>query len=63
MKFKDFWRLGFYINRVTIQTEDGEVLYTGIGRRMQVNDFADYKVTMFSIERSTLIITVESEVE
>ena len=63
MKFKDFWRLGFYINRVTIQTEDGEVLYTGIGRRMQVNDFTDYKVTMFSIERSMLIITVESEVE
>ena len=63
MKFKDFWRLGFYINRVTIQTEDGEVLYAGIGKRIQASDFTDYKVIMFSMERSMLIITVESEVE
>ena len=63
MKFKDFWRLGFYINRVAIQMEDGEVLYEGTGKRLPVKDFTDYKVTSFSIERSTLIIIIESEVE
>ena len=61
MKFKDFWRLGFYINRVVIQNEDNEMLYEGIGKRLPVKDFTDYKVTSFSIERSTLVITVESE--
>ena len=61
MKFKDFWRLGFYINRVAIQTEDGEMLYEGFGKRLSVKDFADHKVTSFFIERSTLVITVESE--
>jgi len=58
MKFKEFWKKGYYINRVTVDDIDGNRLYDGFGKRLKVSEFEEYEIEQFSIERSTLMITV-----
>ena len=61
MTFKEFWRKGSYINNVLVEDVDGNELYSGHGRRLNVKEFNEYSVDSFSVERSLLIITVYKE--
>lgn len=63
MNFKTFWKLSSYVNRVRLIGGDEEVLYEGQGRKLKINEYGDYDVIEYTVERGVLIITIEKEGE